>query len=66
MKLTIENLVGLLVSLMAYVAVWPLLNTAIQYLMPNMGEVSSLILRMLPFILLWAVISGAIEEEEKR
>jgi len=63
-KISISNIFGLVLGLMAFAVAYPMIDGAIRMLVPISGDLVSWILRGIPAILLVIIISSAFEEEE--
>jgi len=63
---SVENIVGLLVTLAAFAAVIPLMQQAINTILPFTGQVADLILISIPAILLLSTVTSAIGGNEIR
>jgi hypothetical protein len=63
---SVENLVGLLVTLAAFAAVIPLMQQAINTILPFTGQVADLLLISIPVILLLSSVRSALGGDQVR
>ena len=64
-NMNIPNLAGLIVLVLTFLAFLSPLNTAINLMLPKLGETGSFIARMIPVMLLLAIVASAFDSEDQ-
>jgi hypothetical protein len=62
----ISDLGGMVIMLLAYVALYPLLSGALEILLPQLGPTESLIASAIPWVLLVLILFDPFENQQQR
>lgn len=64
-NMNIPNLAGFVVLLLTFVAFLPVINTAINTMLPNLGSFSGFLAKLIPGFLLLAMAMAVFDSEDE-